>query len=784
MFETNGKDTIVKNEFGHFSADGSEYIITTPATPRPWFNRFGNTGHSVIISHTGGGYAIAGDKHRFQLNWYIPRYDESGRYIYLRDDQSGEFWAASFAPVKKTLTRFECRHGQAWTTFLSEKNGIACEYTVFVPVDGPVELWHVVITNRSKRTRRITATPFVEWSIDDGPQGVDDLVYAAHTDAGFDAANQAVWAACRQTTKFRFFRAFLAGDFRPDAWETNRTAFVGRARTLANPQEIEHGRLSCTPCESEVAMGAISRKLRLAPGASVSFNVMAGMAQTGSERGALRRKFLAKGRPEKELARLKAFWARMPERFEIHTPDRELDRYVNRCLVAHVYKQGASNAVRPIRIQLRNQMQDVLGMVALAPEHARRLILKLMNFHCSSGDALQWLSYGAEWRQIPEHVDTKLWIVYSTAAYLRETGDFDILRQRERFYDVPKRVSLLEMIGRAVEKSWKDRGVHGLSLLGRGDWNDSLDGMGRAGKGESVWMSEALHLALLDYAGILEQTGDSRRAGHMRTRAKELHKAINRHGWDGGWYLMGYTDAGHKVGTHTAKEGRVFLMTQLWAVLSGVATPERQKKIFKIIDTRLETKYGVMLNDKTFTKPDPSIGTLTFLQQGLNENGAIYVHSNAFKLCADGLAGRGDELYAGLRKQFPCFHDPDVTACEPFVLPNYYRPPALPRKFGATHRAWVTTAPSWFLMAVGEGLMGFRTTYNGIEVNPSIPRKWKRAFFRRRMNGTTYELEILNPARAGHGVKELWIDGAKLKGNVLPKLTDGSTHKVKVVLGR
>lgn len=771
------------SKFGHFSADNTEYVITGTATPRPWFNRMGNTEHAVIISHLAGGYAIAGDEHRFQLNWYVPRYDESGRYVFLRDNDDGDFWSASFAPVRKALNHYECRHGQAWSTFSSERNGIACEYTVFVPLAGPVELWQVTLTNRSRRVRHVSACPMVEWSIDDTPQSVDDLVYAAHTDAAYDKVTQSLWASKRDTHNYSFTRAFLTADFQPDAWDANRAAFVGCGRTLANPQAIENGRLTGTPAEAEVAIGALQKNFRLAPGKSASFTVMMGLAQTPAARTALRKRFLAPGRPALELAKVKKFWAEMRERFEISTPDKELDAFVNRWLVAHTYKQGASNAIRPIRIQHRNQMQDAMGMAWLGPEHARRIICRLMRFHCVNGDALQWWSMGAAWPQKPEHVDTKLWIIYSTRAYLQETGDFEILSHKEKLYDSPKRATLWEIMNGSVDKAWKDRGSHGLSLIGRGDWNDSLDGMGRKGKGESLWMSMAVHLALVNMAELASQIGESRRAAQLQTRAHALCQAINHWGWDGNWYLMGYTDDGQPVGTHQAKQGKLFLMPQIWAVLSGVAKPERAARLFRLIDHKLNTPYGARLLEKPYTKADPSIGTVTVLAQGLNENGAMYVHSNAFKLCAEGLLGRGDELHTGLRTQFPCFHDPAITQCEPFALTNYYRPPAVPRKYGATVRSWVTTAPSWFIMAITEGLMGVRVTYHGLTFNPSIPKKWPHACIRRRIRGATYEIEILNPSHTGHGVRTVHLNGQPVPGCEIPFQAPGKVHKVQVLLG-
>lgn len=780
----NPLNSLKHRKFGYFSADNTEYVISTLETPRPWYNRFGNDRHAVITSHTAGGYAIVGDEHRFQMNWYVPRYDESGRYIFLRDDDTGEYWSASYAPVRKSLDRYECRHGLAWSTFVSEKKGIACEYTVFVPLDGPVELWRVKITNKSGRSRRISAFPYMEWTMDDVPQGTDDLVYAAHLDAGFDKESSSLWVSHRFPEDYAFYRAFLSADFRPDGWDANRAAFVGRGRTLGCAQAVEEGRLTQTPAEAEVAIGALHKRFRLAAGGTVRFTIMAGMAQTAAERRRLRRRFLSPGKPDRALTKLRTSWDALPMRFEIETPDKQLDAFVNRWLMAHMYKQGASSAVRPIRIQLRNQMQDAMGMAWLDPEHSKAIISRLMRFHCSSGDALQWMSLGAKWKQVPEHVDTKLWIVYSTRAYLQETGDLDFLKHREPFYDSPKKATLLEMMNLAVDKAWKDRGPHGLSLIGRGDWNDNLDGMGQKGRGESLWMSMALHLALLNMAELAEHLGDAKRAKQLGDRAATLKAAINRHGWDGSWYLMGYTDDGRPVGTRKAKQGKIFMMPQVWAVLSGVATPARAAKLARAIDLRLDTPYGMKLIEHPFTKIDKSIGRVTVLAQGLNENGAMYVHANAFKLCADGLAGRGNKLHTGLRTQFPCFHDPDITLCEPFALTNYYRPPEVPRKYGATVRSWVTTAPAWFMKAVIEGLMGVRVNYKGIEFDPSIPAKWRKAWMCRMIRGAEYVITIENPSGVEHGVKEVRLNNELVKGNFIPfQPADTSCH-VDVLMGR
>jgi len=770
--------------YGHFSSDGTEYVVTRPDTPRPWYNRFGNSEYSVVISQTGGGYSIAGDDDRYQLTWYVPRYDEAGRYLYLRDDASREVWSATHAPARAKLDRYECRHGLGWTTFLSRKRGIECEMTVFVPRKGPVELWRVSVTNRTRRRRRVTALPFVEWSIDDQMQSVDDLVYAATSDAEYEAATRAIVASRRDAGRYRFHRAFMSIDARPDSWDANRAAFVGAGGTLREPAAVARGRCTKTPAYAEVSVGAFSKKLSLAPGETATFHVMVGLAQTKAQRARLRKRFLSRGAPARELAEVRAFWANMPRRLEIKTPDRALDRFVNRWLAKHVHTMGATHAVRSIRVGFRNFVQDAMGALYIDPAISRRLLCEASGRLLSSGDALGAWSAGRGEAVLPKHVDPKVWLVLATCGYVRETGDRTVLRHRERFHDKPKKTTLLGKLHLVLERCWRARGPHGLSLIGTGDWNDNLSGMGPGGRGESVWMSEAVLWALKELAALEGYLGRAKEARKLRARAKQMHEAINRHGWDGEWYLMGYNDAGKRVGSKRTGEVALYLLPQAWAVLSGAADEKRQKSLFRAIDRKLATGYGPLLMDRPYTKKDASIGRITFLAAGMSENGPVYSHGAAFKVCADGVAGRGDALYADLVKLFPYSHDPARTLAEPFVVSNFYRPKDVPRKHGATHRSWTTSTPNWALRAVVEGLFGVRATWAGLEISPALPRKWTRASIRRRVRGDTFEIKVRKPRGRANRVAELWLDGHRLAGNAIPWLGDGRTHKVRVVMGR
>ena len=319
--------------------------------------------------------------------------------------------------------------------------------------------------------------------------------------------------------------------------------------------------------------------------------------------------------------------------------------------------------------------------------------------------------------------------------------------------------------------------------MGAGDWNDNLSGMGRGGRGESVWMSLAVLWALREVAELADRIGDGKNAAKLRRRAGILRKALHTHAWDGDRYIMGYNDAYMKVGSRKSSQVNAFLLPQVWSVLSGAATPEQEKKLWRVVDTKLTSEYGPLLQDKPFTKPDPSIGGVTFLAQGMSENGPAYSHGTSFKLVADGMAGRGDALYADLLRLLPYTHDPEVTLAEPYVLSNFYRPAAVPRKHGATHRSWVTSTPSWTIRAVVEGMMGMRTTYDGIRIDPAVPRAWRTCRIRRRVRNATYELEIENPDGVESGVREVRLDGKPLTDNLVPFQDDGEVHQVSVVLG-
>lgn len=779
-----GKDemNMCKSRYGHFSEDGSEYIITRPDTPRPWYNRIGNERYSVIMSQCAGGYAIAGDDYRWLLNWYVPKYDESGRYLFVRDNDDGSFWSASYAPVRARLDSYECRHGSGWSTFTACRAGIETKMTVFVPVDEAVELWDITVTNTSERKRNITVFPFLDWTMDDEAQKVDELVYAAESDGWREEETNSVIFGRRLPERFQHQHGFMSLDCPVNGWDSNRAAFVGAARTLACPAAVENGSCTNTPSYAEVSITAMHKRFSLKSGQSFRLSVMAGKCNEMEERQRLRSKFFAPDGVKNALSAVKTGWAGIQDRLEIKTPDPALDLFVNKWLNKHVYTLGATNSVRIQTVGFRNRLQDVMGMSLIDPAGARKLLVTAMKYQFKSGECpLNW-SLGKAPHGRPRHIDAKIWLVLATVFYIRQTGDFDVLKEEAVFMDEAKETTLLDKLLLALDRTWKERGAHGLSLIGEGDWNDNLNGMGRAGRGESVWMSEAVLWALEEMKALLEKLPGKSQYNEIAKRAGVLRTALNSHAWDRDRFIMGYNDDGMVVGGRKSEQVKLFLMPQSWAILSGLVSGERADRVVRTVESGLFSPYGPLIMDRPYSEPDRSVGSITYLAKGMSENGPVYSHAAAFMLCAYAAAGAGDLLYRDFMALLPLSHDPAVTLCEPFVMPNFYRPDAVPRKAGATHRTWTTSTPHWLLRAVVEGMFGLKADFDALIVDPVIPARWKKCSIKRRMGGAILNVNISNPGKVQRGVKEIRLDGRLLSGNRV-KIPASGIHLLEVLMG-
>lgn len=764
-------------QFGHFSEDGSEFIFTSTDTPRPMLNYIWNSRILSGVNHFGGGVGAYGAR---AASYIDPQgrgrailFRNGNRYFYVRDEESGEVWNPGWFPVKRRLDDYRCTHGIGYSIVEGRRQEISVRTRVFVNEEDPVEIWTVTVTNHSARKRTVKVYPFVEFSLEGYARYSE---YDSYVSCEYDAARHLIVAHnTAQERPHDWFDGFAASSLKPSGFETSKRAFLGTYGDITAPAAVLNGKCHGGLAACEDMVGVLEHTLALAPGESVSWHVLLGATNSAATAAALVEKLLAPGKIEADFAALRQSKRKMVEDIRIHTPVAKINHITNLWVKQQV--QLCAEAGRATGKGFRDQLQDSWAVAAFNPALAREKILETLKHEYSDGRCVRG------WLPLDPHIysDGPTWIAPTVNAYLKETGDFAFLNVQVPYLDKGTG-TVWEHILIAVRHSSSDLGAHGLVLAHDGDWNDSLNGIGVGGKGESVWTSIALHYALTNTAeiagGLLK---DEALAAEMRTRAATIKDAVNAAGWDGDWYLAGYDDAGRKVGSHTEKEGSIYLNSQTWALMSGVAEGERVEKCLRAIDSKLNSPYGPLTLYPPYTAYNPAIGRLTGFVPGIWENGTPYCHGGTFKIVADCCLGRGDEAAETLLKIMPDseLNPSEHSGCEPYVFTNMYFGPANPRA-GETAFAWVTGTAGWMFRSAVQYMLGFHPGYDRVTIRPCIPSAWKECSLRRTCRGDVYLVTIANPRGSQSAVKQISVDGKTIRGDSFPLFGDGREHRVEV----
>ncbi len=573
----------------------------------------------------------------------------------------------------------------------------------------------------------------------------------------------------------------------PDAYETSFDRCVGPELSRANPQALRRGRCSSRDTNGDVIVGALQKNVALEPGEAATLNVMIGLSGHRSERRRLACKFLEGDGAERAYERCREFWADFCGKVRVRTPDKKLDRMLNYWMKKQVYQRGVGTTIRTYRHGFRDTMQDAWSLMTLAPEVARTHIETAARYVWENGEAARaWTCKGeGDIVNVPK-IDLKLWLIIAVAEYIKTTGDFDVLETASPYLQASslRDVRLVDKLRRIADKAMQDIGPHGLSLIGGGDWNDALDAAGVGGRGESVWQSEAVVITLRELAALCERVGDSRSSARYRRAADKLVRRINAAGWDGKWYLQGYDDDGRPIGSHRNREGVCYLMPQSWALLAGVAPPKRAAALMRQVRTALMTEYGPVVMLKPYRAYRPGIGRLSQLRPGMCENGAVWCHAVAFMVRALFSVGRATEALGLFHRVSPFNHDPAKTHAEPFVYSNMYRGRECGDDLrGRTFVAWKTSTGGCLYLAFLERMFGVQPGYDGLRIDPCIPKSWPGCSVTVSYRGAAYAVTIRNPSRVERGVRRLVVDGLPYKGRTIPWFADGRTHTVEVVMG-
>jgi len=803
-------------QYGHFDDASREYVITRPDTPASWINYLGSRLYGGIITQNAGGYSFhesGGTGRILRMRFNGVPVDQPGRYLYLRDDESADYWSASWQPVGKPLSadggddgRYACtvRHGLGYSVFTSRYAGITADFTCFVPEGQAFEYWALRVTNTGTAPRRLSTFSYAELANDwHYRQDLENLQYSQYV-VQATVRDGMIHRFNRTRTDLRSLFFGLAGA-PVVSYDTDRLAFLGAYRTPSAPLAVERGRCSDTEVTGDNACASLHTTLELEPGASRDLVMMLGIGRPDAEWEGFPagRKLLAEfGTPERvavELERLRSGWAGRLGALQVHTPDPELNSMIN---VWHAYQthmtfnwsRGVSLVEAGDRDGLgyRDTVQDMLSVAHSIPGAVRDRLDLVLTGQTAEGGGLPLvrpLTHRPGHEAAPPlesyRSDDTLWLPLTVATFVHETGDPEYLATVLPYADRGSDTVLDHLLA-ALRFSLAHRGGTGLMQGLAADWNDCIN-LGVSG--ESVFSTFLFHAAALRTAELARLVGREADAAWCEEQAAAIGATVNEVAWDGDWYVRGISADGVRLGSAAADEGRIYLESNVWAVISGAAPADRAAACLESVHTHLATEHGLALCEPPHTHPVPGLGlSLLVFPPGHKENGGIFCHSNSWAIVAQALVGDGDRAYDYYRSYLPARYNAqaEVHQSEPYVYSQFTHGPASPR-FGESRNPWLTGTASWTYVAVTQYLIGVTPVGDGLRIDPCIPTSWDGFEVHRLFRGHWLDITVRNPGHVTRGVVALTVDGGPVPGAVVPAtlLTgpDGTRHAVTVTLG-
>ncbi len=798
--------------YGYFDDEDREYVIERPDVPVSWTNYLGVRDLCTVISHNAGGYTFykSTEHHRitrFRQNG-IPL-DRPGHYVYIRDDETGEYWSVSWQPVGKDLekAKYVCRHGLSYSKFLCDYNGIEAEQLMFIPVNDDVELWDVRIKNKGNKPRKLSVFSYAEFSfhhIEIDNQNLQMSLYAS----GSNYKDGII--------EYDFFYEpwtyhFFTSSFDPDSYDCVRDIFIGDYRTETNPAAVERGKCSNSTELGGNHCGALHKRFMLKSGEESRLVFMLGVGSRDEKGYACRKKYSDLKSVDSAFKELKEYWEHKTSVFQCKTPSQGMNTMINTWTLYQaetcvVWSRFASFIEVGGRVGLgyRDTSQDVMAVPHTNPGKVKERIRELLHGQVSRGYGLHLFDpdvFKPQEDRLPgvklptvvpssgvesiihgmEDVcsDDALWIVASVCEYVMETGEMEFFNEVIPYADKGKD-TVYEHLKRSLDFTAEQTAKNGVCLGLRADWNDCLN----LGGGQSAMVSFMHYWALryfIDAAEVLGYENDVHKYSEM---AERVRTSIERELWDGEWYARGVTRAGIRIGVKANKEGKIFLESNSWAGLSGAASPERARSAMDAVHKYLASPYGLHLNWPTYTEPNDDIGYVTRVYRGIKENGSIFSHPNPWAVIAECKLGRGNlamKLYDALlpynqNDMIEIRQSEPYSYCQ-FVMGKDHT------AYGRARHPWLTGSGGWSYTAAAKYILGIRPAYEGLTIDPAIPSDWNGFEVVRRWRGATYYISVKNPDHVENGVRSILVNGVPADGMV-PVQPAGSENRVEVVMGK
>lgn len=805
MMMQNGSDrrkAATDMQYGYFDDKEREYVITCPDTPAPWVNYLGSPEYGAIISNNAGGYSFAksGANGRI-LRYVFNQFDEPGRYIYIRDNLSKDYWSASWQPVGKNLTRYksECRHGMAYTKMRALYAGISSEVLYYVPLDAAHEVWAVAVRNDSDVVRELTVTGYAEFT--NNPNYEQDQVNLQYSQfitrtefendhilqlihGNLDAVSADGKEVDNKDVGYRLFG--LAGQ-RVSGYCGNKENFLGRYHGYGDPQGVTTGKLDGSMNYNENACGALSAVLVLNPGETAHLAFIVGAKNREESRALMARYADPAAVCPEELAALKAHWHTRLENFQIHTPSAEMNSMINtwnayNCFMTFTWSRAASFIYCGLRngYGYRDTVQDIQGVIHLAPEQAAEKIRFMLSAQVDNGGGLPLVkfthnpghedtpddpSYVQETGHPAYRADDALWLFPTVYKYLAETGNLAFLDEVIPYANKGA-ATVYEHLQRAIDFSLEHLGPHGMPAGLYADWNDCL----RLGaEGESSFVAFQLVLALRIQKQLAEEKGDAAAAEKLAKQLADFSALVEKLCWNEDRYIRGFTEKGEVIGRRTDPEANLWLNPQSWAVISGLADSEKAETILHTVHEGLNTEYGVMLMQPPYHAHAFDGALAVIYNAGVKENAGIFSQSQGWIILAEALCGHGNRAFSYYKANSPAEQNgcAEIRKLEPYCYGQFTEGKDSPH-FGRSHVHWLTGTASTMMVGAVEGILGVRPDLHGLRLSPSIPAAWDGFTMEKSFRGKKLHITVQNPAHKESGFTSLMLNGAAMPDNYIP----------------
>ena len=802
-------------KYGNFDDTNREYVIDRPDTPAPWVNYLGSPEYGAIISNNAGGYSFARSGANGRILRYIfNSFDQPGRYIYIRDDDSRDYWSASWQPVGKDLNNYKskCCHGMGYTRMTAGYDGISSEALYYVPLGKSYEVWGLTVTNDSAHVRNLTLSGYAEFTNHGNyEQDQVNLQYSLFITRTLFKQNQIIQqihgnldalpedeTVDEKNVTERFFG--LAGAS-VSSYCGDREQFLGRYHGYGNPQGILSGDLGNMTSYNENSCGALSCSITLAPGETKTIAFLLG---TG---GFTESSVLLDGYADpaemikQELQELKKYWYEKFDHLKVNTPSSEFNTMINtwnayNCFMTFIWSRAASFIYCGLRngYGYRDTVQDIQGIIHLAPEMAAEKIRFMLSAQVSNGGGLPLVKFthnpghedtpdDASYRQDTGHpayrADDALWLFPTVYKYIAETGNLEFLNETIPFADKEK-ASVYEHLKRAVAFSLAHLGPHGMPAGLYADWNDCL----RLGAdGESSFVAMQFYYAMTVLKQFAKCRNDAEYVKYLEEKQEETGAAIQKLCWDQDRFIRGYTEAGERIGAAGDPEANLWLNPQSWAVISGLAGAEQAETALANVYEQLNTEYGALLMNPPY-HTDAFDGALAVIyNQGTKENSGIFSQSQGWLVLAEALCGHGERAFTYFMENAPAaWNDQaELRRLEPYCYGQFTEGNASEHQ-GRSHVHWLTGTASTMMVGCVEGILGLRPDLNGITLSPAIPKDWTCLEIEKDFRGKHLHILIENPNGREAGCEKLMLNGNEMTSNYIPASFLTDTNEIRLIL--